>query len=458
MSEKNNVFITSKGKKYHFYSSCNYLKGRNYQIIPLDQIKNKSRGPCTTCQRLYSKNGKGKNSDDLIKEEDIIDVLKESKNNIDMDNIKMNKDINNNNKKNNILPFIKEKKIINEKRLEKNKSSSSSSSDSDNEDKKNNKINEKENNKENFLPFNLDEISGIKSNVHNIDSKLDIDLKKENNNIINKNIINNNINNNINNYKKEINNEIISGNEEEEEENEKEENNNINNINNNKIKEEYELFLKNNNKNSLENMKKLKYNLDPNLPKKDLNWTGKDFNILIETNTKSKLFFLQELGQITNPNGKKILLFSKKTTNIKDNTINNGNFKFKFNIIPKKELKEPLEISVGFEIDFLEENTLMKKENKKMKLICDTLSLIKNFFVYKETNKVYVLINIPNGKFFVIGNDELEKRNKRVFLNSENTDILYLKNFPPIKQENIKDVRPVFKYDIAYLKLANIEA
>jgi hypothetical protein len=209
MSEKNNVFITSKGKKYHFYSSCNYLKGRNYQIIPLDQIKNKSRGPCTTCQRLYSKNGKGKNSDDLIKEEDIIDVLKESKNNIDMDNIKINKDINNNNKKNNILPFIKEKKIINEKRLEKNKSSSSSSSDSYNEDKKNNKINEKENNKENFLPFNLDEISGIKSNVHNIDSKLDIDLKKENNNIINKN--------NINNNKKEINNENISVNEEEEE-------------------------------------------------------------------------------------------------------------------------------------------------------------------------------------------------------------------------------------------------
>ena len=110
MSEKNNVFITSKGKKYHFYSSCNYLKGRNYQIIPLDQIKNKSRGPCTTCQRLYSKNGKGKNSDDLIKEEDIIDVLKESKNNIDMDNIKINKDINNNNKKNNILTFIKKKK------------------------------------------------------------------------------------------------------------------------------------------------------------------------------------------------------------------------------------------------------------------------------------------------------------------------------------------------------------
>ena len=455
MSEKNNVFITSKGKKYHFYSSCNYLKGRKYQIIPLAQIKNKAKGPCTTCQRLYNKNGKGKNSDDLIKEEDIIEVLKESKNNIDMDNIKMNKEINNiNNKKNNILPFIKEKKIINEKRLEKNKSSNSSSSDSYNEDKKNNKINEKENDKENFLPFNLDEISGIKSNVHNIDSKLDIDLKKENNNILNKNIINNNINNN----KKEMNNEIISDNEEEEEEDEKEENNNINNINNNKIKEEYELFLNNNNKNSLENMKQLKYNLDPNLPKKDLNWTGKDINILIETNTKSKLFFLQEMGQITNPNGKKIVFFSKKATNKNDNTINNGNFKFKFNIIPKKELKEPLEISVGFEIDFLEENTLMKKENKKIKLICDTLSLIKNFFVYKETNKVYVLINIPNGKFFVIGNDELEKRNKRVFLNSENTDILYLKNFPPINQENIKDVRPIFKYDITYQKFANIEA
>ena len=455
MSEKNNVFITSKGKKYHFYSSCNYLKGRKYQIIPLSQIKNKAKGPCTTCQRLYSKNGQGKNFINLIKEEDIIDILKESNNNIELDDMKMNKEINinNNNKKNNIMPYIKEKKIINEKRLEKNKSSSSSSSsESYNEEKKNNEINEKEKDKENFLPFNLDEISGIKSNVHNIESKLDIDLKKENNNIIDKNNINNN-------NKKEINNENISANEEEEEEDEKEEeNNNINNINNNnKIKEEYELFLNNNNnKNYLENMKKLKYNLDPNFPKKDLNWTGKDFMLLLETNTKAKLFFLQEMGQIQNSNGKKILLFSKKP-NMNDNSINNGNYKFKFSIIPKKELKEHLEISVGFEIDFVEENSLIEKENKKMKLICDTFSLIKNFLVYKGTNKVNVLINIPNGKFFVIGNDELEKRNKRIFLNSENSDILYLQNFPPIKQENIKDVRPLFKYDISYTKLANIE-
>ena len=122
MSEKNNVFITSKGKKYHFYSSCNYLKGRKYQTIPLAEIKNKANGPCTSCQRLYSKKGKGKNFESLIKEEDIIDVLKDSNNKIDMDNIKMNKEINNiNNKKNKILPYIKEKGIIKEKRLEKNK-------------------------------------------------------------------------------------------------------------------------------------------------------------------------------------------------------------------------------------------------------------------------------------------------------------------------------------------------
>ena len=67
------------------------------------------------------------------------------------------------------------------------------------------------------------------------------------------------------------------------------------------------------------------------------------------------------------------------------------------------------------------------------------------------------MINILNGKFFIIGNDELEKRNKKIFLNKDNSDIIYIKNFDGILLENIKDVRPIFKYDINYLKIANID-
>ena len=92
-----------------------------------------------------------------------------------------------------------------------------------------------------------------------------------------------------------------------------------------------------------------------------------------------------------------------------------------------------------------------------MNLSYETLILIKHFLINKKTNKIHVMINISNGKFFVIGNDELEKRSKKVFLNSENTEILFLKNFRGIKLEYIKDVRPVFEYNINYLKLVNID-
>ena len=93
-----------------------------------------------------------------------------------------------------------------------------------------------------------------------------------------------------------------------------------------------------------------------------------------------------------------------------------------------------------------------------MNLFYETMILINHFFIYKKTGQVYAMLNIPNGKFFVAGKDEIDKRNKKIFLNSENTDILFLKNFPVIKLENIKEVRPLFKYDKNSQNLANIEA
>ena len=44
-----------------------------------------------------------------------------------------------------------------------------------------------------------------------------------------------------------------------------------------------------------------------------------------------------------------------------------------------------------------------------------------------------------------------------LFLNKDNSDIIYIKNFDGILLGNIKDVRPVFKYDINYLKITNID-
>ena len=417
MLENNNVFVTPKGKKYHMYSSCVYLKGRKYKEVPFNQAKRGKKGPCSTCKKLYEKKG--------------------SK----MDNIG-----------NNIFPMIqKDKKLENY--------SSSKTSESFEEEKNSNS-------KENNIPFNLDEISRINSNIHNIDSKLDIELSKDKNE--NENNINNiNIKDIINKKINKINNNISSSDNEEEEE-EKEDNDNINNnykiIKTINIKEDkdHEINfnnmnnINNFNKNSLENMKKLKYNLEPNLPKKDLNWTGKDFLIFQETNTSSKLIFLQDITQIPKLQEKNIT-FVEKPEDKEDTSTKKGNFKFKFEITPYKELKEPIQISVGFEIDYYEEENNIKKENRKMSLNYETLILIKHFYIYKKTNKVHVLINISKGKFFVVGEDELEKRNKKVFLNSENSDILFLKNFPGIKLELIKEVRPLFKLNQNCLKLVNID-
>ena len=496
MSENNNVFVTPKGKKYHLYSFCNYIKGREVEKIPLIQAKNVAKGLCTVCQRLFEKNGGVIKDDNENKEEENKDLTGDNKNNQNFifnnkKNSKSNFDIIINNKSK------EEKKVLNY--------SLSNYSESFDEEEKEKNI------KDNNSPFIDDNISNIKSNSQIDNTKTDYDIRKEKIiNIYNSNINNNenkellydgqkNQYNNKNSYNININNskrlnkkniDLINNNDENNEINSDENennninkninniqnNNNINNINNiqnnnnkinnnisnniNKKKEKvYLININSNNYNSKDDIKNLKYNLNPNLPKKDLiNWTGKDFNLLEETNRLSKLFFLQNIysyPDIRNPNIHNII---EKISNKNNNYIEKGNYKFKFEISPFNDIKEPLNISVGFEIDYYDKNEDNNLNNdKKMNLNYDTLILIRNFLIKKKTYKVHVMINILNGKFFIIGNDELEKRNKKIFLNKDNSDIIYLKNFDRILLENIKDVRPVFKYDINYLKIANID-
>lgn len=454
MSENKNVFVTPKGRKYHFYTSCNYIKGRQYQKVSFTQAKKMTKGPCSSCQHLLEKNG-DKLDDEIIQKEE--EEEKEEKINTNINNEIKNKS------KNNYI--IKEnKKISKNKNIEEHKennNNSSSSSNSNSFEAEKDKITKE--NIINFFNSNFDEISGIKQNTnYNDNSKADIEIIKDKNDSKNKNQtknkFDNDINNNKINYKRNINNNY-NGEEEEDEEEEKKEDNNNNIIN--IQKEEYinNFNINNNaNKNSIENMNKLKYNLDPNLPKKDLNWTGLDFFLLEETNKSSQLLFLQQINAVPSPLDKNILILTEKNLENKENSISKGNFKFRFEITPYKELKEKLKISVGFEIDYFEEeNISLKKNDQKMILSYETLILIKHFLISKKTNKIHVMINISNGKFFVIGNDELEKRSKKIFLNSENSEILFLKNFKGIKLEYIKDVRPVFEYNVNYLKLVNID-
>ena len=162
----------------------------------------------------------------------------------------------------------------------------------------------------------------------------------------------------------------------------------------------------------------------------------------------------------------------------KNNNINNkvsilerkeicqGNFKFKFEVNPSHNLIKPITISVGFEIDYYDEtdmnvinegNDLIDMEkNLKMGALYETLTLMRHFYVFKKTNTVHVLINVCSGKFFVVGGNELERKNNREYLNKTNSEILYLRSFYRIQLKQIKNVRPIFKYNKKDLNIVDI--
>ena len=154
-------------------------------------------------------------------------------------------------------------------------------------------------------------------------------------------------------------------------------------------------------------------------------------------------------------------------SNYKNNDIYKGNFKFKLEIIPLKELRKPIKISVGFEIEYIDNtdiNVIHEEDinlidyfvSKKIGSLYETLVVMRSFNIYKKTNKMHVLINISHGKLFIVGDDELEKINNKTFVDKSNSEILYLRTFYRISLNQIKDVKPIFKFDKNDLLLAEI--
>ena len=129
-------------------------------------------------------------------------------------------------------------------------------------------------------------------------------------------------------------------------------------------------------------------------------------------------------------------------------------------------MERPIQITVGFEIDYIdysdinvinEENNEINCENNiSMGALYETLTLMRHFLVYKQTNIVHVMINICSGIFFVIGESEMEERIKGYYLSIKNSRILYKTRFNKIELDKIKDVRPIFKYNKKDLRFANI--
>ena len=197
---------------------------------------------------------------------------------------------------------------------------------------------------------------------------------------------------------------------------------------------------------SISSNKKLK-----NKKKKNFFINENDMKILIDTNENSKSFILND---------------NFKFNEIKNDIFNNGKFKFSFNINPKIINKINIKIEVGFEINYCDENDISindssnnsSSENEESILDSEFEKIIisRKFNIYKKTNNINVLININEGKFFIVGNNAFNKINNKELLLSKNCDIFYLSNFQKISLQQFRKIKPIFKFKKEELNIVEI--
>ena len=506
LEEETYVYITAKGRKYHLNIECPYIKGRNINKIPLGKAnKMSSVGACCMCQKSIKKTeGNIKDDDKCQKNSKKTKNIKKNKE----ENMKEEEEMNNKNNVNIINNNVNENEfeiITNDEQFE-SKNCKNNIKDNDDDYPQNIKRVDKANKKDNEIPFLLSDYSEItSSDINSISSEKN---NKNGEKQFNNKTKNNN-SNNVNNFINELNNKEKEDIKDKEINNCKNEKNNDINFNNNKIKsifdsinkEEDQKVTNEESQNSISNsidskeiqneplnsINYLKENLSVNNknniniinninngkiePRKYLNWDKGDYKLLEETNETAKLLYLKNLLEINDQvNGNISILLENKDdcliSNSEQNMIIKGNFKFKFEVIPLNEIDKPIMISVGFEIDYTDETdqNVINMENKKLEYdknikmgaVYETLILMRHFYIYKSTNIVHVLLNISKGKFFVVGENELQKRNKKIYLNPDNTEICYVRSFNSILLSQIKCVRPIFKYNKNSLEIAII--
>jgi hypothetical protein len=208
--------------------------------------------------------------------------------------------------------------------------------------------------------------------------------------------------------------------------------------------------------------------------KKKVNINEDDIRILKEIYSNAKILSLDNsvpvsnnttvvskniISENNNKNKNNIIIDNKKL-----NYCDSGNYMFTFQVNPKNKNKKSINIEVGFEVNYVEENDLgediYSKEdddnpiniinnNDVLDSVCQKFCIYRKFNIYKKTNIINVLININKGKFFVVGEQELnELSNKDAYELSNNFNILYLCNCQNVPLENIREVRPVLNYNI----------
>ena len=511
------VYVTNYGKKYHFDTNCSYIKGKEIISISLKEAKSDLEGACSRCfnkrnnkvainrnfnnnnfnlsnfqkyknnnnykyrnnfnNRPYSnvKNYKNiikENSNNLQKNDDIEENKKyiESKNS---PSEKINKFTDFISSSNSITSIINTKKLFLEEKesdIDFNQSNKFIISQDKKEpdliinniyDKKNLKTDDKINllltkkspyNNINLINNNISEI--LKE--RNEDHKISNDKSKEDFNLLNRyksqSVIFNNKNNNLFESINKIN-----------KENDYNKNYIFNNNNINEMNESKKNYLYKNN--NYDNKKQEQnYNISSSSKSKEIYKSKndkKDINIkLIKENYK-------KAKTLTN-----IIIFNKgiinNNINSNNETLNfkleNGIYKFFFEIIPKKD--KTINIECGFEVIYSDENTSNfisedeSLESSEDSIVLNSLNqkiyLLKQFSIIKKTNIIIVLINLVIGKLFIFRNKEIINGGDNSNLTLQKIIILSEINFQSIQLEKIKDINPIINYDKNDLNNADI--
>ncbi len=151
-------------------------------------------------------------------------------------------------------------------------------------------------------------------------------------------------------------------------------------------------------------------------------------------------------------------------------SFNNGNYKFSFEIIQKSKEKININIELGFEIIYQEENSSeinIDEESSEssedsifFNPVYKKLYILENISLHKMKNIYDVILSIPKRKFLIMRN----KNNKENILINDNKNISFdkryilftseLNNFP---HENIKEVNPIFNYNKKILNVVDIK-
>ena len=198
------------------------------------------------------------------------------------------------------------------------------------------------------------------------------------------------------------------------------------------------------------------------LKKKDIDYNN--YNLKLNCHKNDMYFLLNTFNNATLLSFEKPILFDKSDNRINGNGLAfKDSYMFKFEIIPLKEENNSfLTIEVGFNIKYINiqdmnliiDEKFINKENINFKIgsLYDSLKIKKKLIIFKKTGIIYTLINIDKGKFFITGQEELEKRKFNIILNKANTKTFFIKNFFSIMNISLKNIEPIFNFDKNDLK------